>query len=90
MPLLTVDAAGLHVELAELGTVLGVVGFDRLPSEPSSMGRTVCLEELLHVSLGSAVTVGDDLTGGGTSVQLPPVSALVCEEAATAALFLHM
>jgi hypothetical protein len=89
MPLLTVDAAGLHVELAELGTVLGVVGFNRLPSEPSSMG-TVCLEELLHVSLGSAVTVGDDLTGGGTSVQLPPVSALVCEEAATAVLFLHM
>lgn len=89
MPLLTVDAAGLQVELAELGTVLGVVGFDRLPPELSSMGRTVCLEELLDVSLGSAVMVGDDLTAEGTSLELLPVSALACEAAATAALVLH-
>lgn len=90
MPLLTVDAAGLQVELAELGTVLGVVGFERLPAETSSMGRIVCLEELLDVSLGSAVMTGDDLTGGGTSLELLPVSALVCEVATTAVLFLDM
>jgi hypothetical protein len=60
MPLLTVEAAGLQVKLAELGTGLGVVGFDRPLHAPSSVGRTVCLEELLDVSLGSVVTVGDD------------------------------
>jgi hypothetical protein len=86
IPLLTIEAAGLLVELAELG----VVGFDTLLPAPSSMGRTVCLEELLDVSLGSAVIVGDGVTGRGMSPELLPVSGLGCEEAATAALFLHM
>jgi hypothetical protein len=90
MPLLTVEAAGLQVELAELGTGLGVVGFDSPLFAPSSAGRTVCLEELLDVSLGSDATVGDDCRSGGVSLEPMPVSALVCEETATTALLLHM
>jgi hypothetical protein len=61
-PLLTVEAAGLYAELAELDTVLGVGGFDKPPTPASSTGRTVCFEELLDVSVGSAVVVGDPLT----------------------------
>jgi hypothetical protein len=80
----------LQVELAELGTGLGVVGFDSPLLAPSSAGRTVCLEELLDVSLGSDVTVGDDCMRGGVSLEPMPVPALVCEEAATTALLLHM
>jgi hypothetical protein len=61
-PLLTVEAAGLYAELAELDTVLGVGGFDKPPPPASSTGWTVCFEELLDVSVGSAVVVGEALT----------------------------
>lgn len=90
VPLLTVEAAGLQVELPQLGAGLGVVGFNNPLLAPSSAGRTVCLEELLDVSLGSDVTVGDDCMRGGVSLEPMPVSVLVCEEAATTALLLHM
>jgi hypothetical protein len=90
MPLLTVEAAGLQVELAELGTGLGVVGFDRPPLVPSSTGWTVCLKELLEVSLGSDATGGDDCMAGGAPLEAMPVSALLCEQDAPTALFLHM
>lgn len=62
-PLLTVEAAGLYAELAELDAVLGVVGFDKSPPPASSTGWTVCFEELLDVSLDSAIMVGDVLIG---------------------------
>jgi hypothetical protein len=91
MPLLTVEAAGLYAKLVELGTVLGVEGFDRPPPPPSSTGWTVCFEELLDVSLGSAIVVGDELLDGGISLEPLPASALACDAAAApAALFLHM
>lgn len=61
-PLLTVEAAGLYAELAELDTGLGVGGFDKPPHPASSTGWRVCFEELLDVSVGSAVVVGDALT----------------------------
>ena len=61
-PLLTIEAAGLYAELAELDTVLGVGVFDKPPPPVSSAGWTVCFEELLDVSVGSAVVVGDALT----------------------------
>jgi hypothetical protein len=84
MPLLTVEAAGLQVELAELGTGLGVVGFDRPLPAPSSTGWTACLKELPEVSLG------DDCMSGGVSLDTMPVSALLCEDAAPTTLLLHM
>jgi hypothetical protein len=72
--------------------VLGVVGFDRPPPTPSSTGWTVCFEELLDVSLGSTVVVGDELVDGGISLEPLPASALACDAAvaAAAALFLHV
>jgi hypothetical protein len=90
IPLLTVEAAGLYAELVELGTALGVVGFDTPPPPPSSTGWTVCLEELLDVSLGSAVVVGDELLDGGISLEALPASTLACDVAAAAVLFLYM
>jgi hypothetical protein len=89
MPLLTVEPAGLQVELAELGTGLGVVGFDKPLLAPSSTGWTACLKELLEVSLGSDVMVGDDCTSGGTSLVPMPASAPVCEAAEPTALLLR-
>jgi len=39
-----------------------VGGFDKPPHPASSTGWRVCFEELLDVSVGSAVVVGDALT----------------------------